>query len=139
MLSQYVSYPKKLKKMSRKAQHLNSMEVDASSFELEVLKCEQQVLVAFTAQWSRPCQIIESVLDEIASSCSEKLKVVWVNADKNPNLCLWYDIRCIPTLLCFVSGKVRDKVVGNTTKADILSKLEAVSNLDSVPGRHPDA
>jgi len=102
----------------------NYLEIDGANFDSAVLKSELPVLVAFATQWSRPCQILESVLDEIAASYSEKLKVVRINADENPDLALWYGIHAVPTLLYFVAGNVRCKTVGTATKAAILSKLE---------------
>jgi thioredoxin 1 len=115
------------------------LEVDTATFDLQVLLSERPVLVAFAAPWSRPCQLIESVLDEIASSCPDKLKVVRVNVDDNPDLGLWYDIQSVPTLLYFMAGSVRGKVVGTATKAAILSKLEAVSNANTGEGGCYDA
>jgi thioredoxin 1 len=117
-----------VKKMNPQHNDMKRSEVDAANFALEVLKSERPVLVAFTTQWSRPCHVLGSVLDEIASSHPEMLKVVWVNADENPDLGLWYDIQAVPTLLYFVAGNVRTKIVGTSTKAAILSKLQAVSN-----------
>ena len=115
--------------MNLRHNNLKRLEVDAANFDLEVLKSDQPVvLVAFTTQWSRPCHVLESVLDEIASLRPEMLKVVWVDADENPDLGLWYDIQAVPTLLYFVAGNVRAKIVGTTTTATILSKLEAISN-----------
>ena len=121
--------------MNRKHRNSKCVEVDTASFDLEVLRSEQPVLVAFTTKWSRPCQVLEPVLDEIASSCSAKLKVVWLNADENPDLGLWYGIQAVPTLLYFVAGNIRTKIVGTATQAAILSKLEAVSNIDATPRR----
>jgi thioredoxin 1 len=97
--------------------------VDEANFRLEVLQSTQPVLVEFSTQWSRPCQVLEPLLDEIASSCSGKLKVVRIDADANPYLSLWYDIESVPTLLYFVDGNVRCRIVGTATRAAILSKL----------------
>lgn len=115
--------------MNGKQNDSKRLEVDAANFDLEVLKSEQPVLVAFTTHWSRPCQILESVLDEIASSCSGELKVVWVNADENPDLALCYDIHAVPTLLYFAGGSVQSKLVGTATKAAILSKVEVLPEI----------
>ncbi len=117
--------------MNRKHKISELVEVDSANFELEVLESKQPVLVAFATLWSRPCHILETVLDEIASACSDELKVVWINADENPDLGLWYDIRSVPTLLYFVDGNVQSRIVGTATKAAILSKLLAVSTVDS--------
>jgi thioredoxin 1 len=106
---------------------------DEANFAAEVVESPQPVLVAFSAEWSRPCLILEPVLDEIASSCSEKLKVVRVNADANPYLSLCYDVQSVPTLLYFVGGGVRCRIVGTATKEAILSKLNPSSTLTPVP------
>ena len=117
----------KVENMNTRHDSSKRMKVDAANFELEVLKSEQPVLVAFVTQWSRPCNILEPVLEEIASSCSERLKVFRLNADENPDLGLWYGIQAVPTLLYFVAGNVQTRVVGTATKAAILSKLEPLA------------
>lgn len=123
-----------VKKMNGKQDNSRPFQVDAANFDSEVLKSDLPVLAAFATQWSRPCQILETVLDEIASSCSDKLKIVWVNADENPDLGLWYGIQAVPTLLYFVGGDVRCKIVGTATKAAILSKLEPLACTDKNTG-----
>jgi thioredoxin 1 len=111
--------------MNRTENNSKPIPVDAANFDSEVLQSKKPVLVAFSALWSRPCTILAPVLDEIASECSGKLKVVSVNADGNLDLSLWYDVRSVPTLLYFVSGNVHAKIVGTATKEAILSKLES--------------
>ncbi len=96
---------------------------DSANFDSEVLNSKQPVLVAFLTSWSRPCSILSPVLDEIALEFSDKLKVVRIDADTSLDLSLWYDIQSSPTLLYFVSGNVRVKIVGTATKEAILSKL----------------
>ncbi len=119
--------------------HLKCLRVDAASFELEVLKSDRHVLVLFWTEWSRPCRVLEPVLDDIASSCSDRLKVVWVNADENPDLGLWYRIQAVPTLLYFVGGNVQSMVVGTATKAAILSKFEGFVDAEVNSRRYPNA
>jgi thioredoxin 1 len=102
------------------------VEIGERNFESEVLRSKQPVLVAFWAPWSRPCHVIKSVLDEVVTACAGRAKVVKVNADDHPDLGLWYDIQSIPTLLCFVNGKVCVRVVGTASKEAILSKLEPI-------------
>lgn len=99
--------------------------VGQKNFESEVLRSPRPVLVAFGASWSRPCHVIESVLDEVAATCTDRVKLVKVNADDNPDLSLWYEIESIPTLLCFVGGEVRARVVGTASKEAILAKLQS--------------
>ncbi len=97
----------------------------AASFEAEVIKSEKPVLVIFGAPWSRPCQVLNPVLQELARDWAGKVKVIGVNADDSLDLSLCYDIRSIPTLLYFVEGKLRVQIVGTATKDAIMAKLKA--------------
>jgi thioredoxin-like negative regulator of GroEL len=64
---------------------------------------------------------LDSALDEVATACAGSVKVAWVNADDHPDLSMWYGIQSIPTLLYFVDGRLRARVVGTASKAAILS------------------
>lgn len=112
--------------MNANEDNRRASEVSEADFRTEVLQSAQPVLVAFWAPWSHPCQILISVLDDVASACASNLKVVKVNADDNPDLSLWYEVQSIPTLLYIVSGKLRAKVVGTASKEAIISKLQSV-------------
>lgn len=101
--------------------------VAAEDFKAEVLESKQPVLVEFWASWSRPCQVFDSVLRELASACAGKVKVVKVNADANLDLSLWYDIQSVPTLVYFVRGNPCLRIVGTATKEAILAKLKPFS------------
>lgn len=110
--------------MPRRRDDSKPVQVDAASFNAAVLRSRRPVLAAFLATWSRPCQMLEPVLDEIASACCGRLKVARIDADENPDLSLLYDIQSIPTLLHFVAGTVRWRIVGTVGKAAVLSRLE---------------
>ena len=101
--------------------------ISAEDFKAEVLESNLPVLVEFWAPWSRPCQILDSVLRELAGACAGKFKVVKVNADDSLDLSLWYEIQSVPTLLCFVRGNPCLRIVGTATKEAILAKLKPFS------------
>jgi thioredoxin 1 len=103
-------------------------EINQPDFEEEVLKRKQPILVAFSAVWSRPCQILDSVLVEVADACAGRVKVVKINADNHPDLSLVLGIQSIPTLLYFADGSLCAKIVGTASKEAILSKLRSVSH-----------
>src|SRR6266567_4000544 len=107
------------------------IEIGEANFECEVLRWKQPVLVAFSAAWSRPCRILDSVLEEVAAACAGREKVVRINADNNPDLSLVWNIQSIPTLLYFVDGNLRARIVGTASKEAILSKLRSVTGGDS--------
>jgi thioredoxin 1 len=111
---------------------ITTLQLTAASFEAEVLKSKQPVLVVFTAPWSRPCQVLAPILQELARDWAGKVKVVSVNADDSLDLSLCYDIQSIPTLLYFVERKLRVQIVGTATKDAILAKLKGSGFADHI-------
>jgi thioredoxin 1 len=118
--------------MSEKTEKMNTREhglpvIPVADFKAEVLESKLPVLVEFWAPWSRPCQVFDSVLQEVAGACADEVKVVKVNADDSLDLSLWYDIQSVPTLLYFVQGSPCLRIVGTATKEAILAKLKPLS------------
>lgn len=72
--------------------------------------------------------MLDGGLEEIATEFVDRLKVAYVKLDRNPNLGLWYGIRCLPTILYFNKGEVRVGIFGPTSKEAILSQLKPVIN-----------
>lgn len=105
-------------------------EINEPEFEAEVLRSEDPVIVNFWAAWSQPCRRVGSVMDELAAECDERVKLVKVNVENNPDLGMWYGIQSIPTLLYFIDGNVRAKIVGTASKEAILAKLRSLTGKD---------
>jgi len=109
-----------------------TIDINDASFEAEVLKSAQPVLVDFWATWCGPCKMLGPVLEEIASEQAGRAKVVKVNVDENQGLAQRYGIQAIPTLLYFANGEVRDTSLGLASKKAILAKLEALAGTSAV-------
>ncbi len=129
-----------VEKVNANQDQIRIAQVTAANFEAEVIRSPQPVLVEFSATWSQPCHILESVLDEVALACAGKVKVVRINADDNPDLSLWYEIQSVPTLLGFLGGKIRARIVGTASVQAILAKFQTAffasdpdSNLSTAP------
>lgn len=104
-------------------------EVSEANFGDEVLACPLPVWVAFGAFWSFYCRTMDSLLSEIVLLCEGRAKVVWADADVNLGLSLWFEVMELPTLLYFVGGEVRAKIVGVSGKEKILPQIESIMNL----------
>jgi len=87
-------------------------EVSDGTFEDEVLKSSEPVLVDFFAEWCGPCKAMAPALDEIASELHGKVKVVKVDVDQSPGVTGEYGIRAMPTLMLFKDGKVAAQHTG---------------------------
>jgi thioredoxin 1 len=103
---------------------LGVLEVSDATFEQEVLRSEQPVLVDFWAIWCGPCKAIAPIVDGIASTYAGKLKVAKVDVDQNAATPSRYGIRGIPALLFFKGGKVADQVVGYVPQNVIEEKVQ---------------
>jgi thioredoxin 1 len=100
------------------------LEVTDASFDQEVLKSEQPVLVDFWAAWCGPCKMIAPAVEKIAETYAGKLKVAKVNVDQNGATPSRYGIRGIPALLFFKGGKVADQIVGYVPQEAIEEKVQ---------------
>ena len=98
--------------------------ISDESFEEEVLESEQPVLIDYWAEWCGPCKMIAPVLEEIATEYSDRLKVVKLNIDDNPQTPPKYGIRGIPTLMVFKNGQVEATKVGAVSKAQLTAFLD---------------
>jgi len=109
-------------------------EIGETNFEVEVLRSTVPVVLLCTAPWSKACEVIRPVLEEVAKVCAGKLKVLRVNVDDNPSLGVWYDIQYIPTFLYFVKGEVCERLVGTASKEAIISKIEPLLHATPISG-----
>lgn len=101
------------------------LQVSDDSFEADVLKAADHVLVDFWAEWCGPCKMIAPILNEVAQEYAGKVTVAKVNIDHNPGTPPKFGIRGIPTLLLFKNGQVA------ATKVGALSKTQLKEFLDS--------
>lgn len=99
--------------------------VTDDSFEDEVLKSPEPVLVDYWADWCGPCKMIAPVLDEIANEYAGKIKVAKLNIDENPNTPPRYGIRGIPTLMLFREGEVEATKVGAVSKSQLTAFIDS--------------
>lgn len=87
-------------------------EVTDADFEAEVIGAELPVLVEFTAGWCPPCLQIAPVLSAIASAEGDRLKVVQLDVDANPETTNAYGVLSMPTLMVFRDGRPVKSMVG---------------------------
>jgi thioredoxin 1 len=98
--------------------------VTDDNFEQEVLSSDQPVLVDYWAEWCGPCKMIAPVLEEVAEEYGDKLQVVKLNIDENPNTPPKYGIRGIPTLMLFKNGNVEATKVGAVSKSQLTAFID---------------
>ena len=102
------------------------LQLTDDSFDQEVLKSPEPVLVDFWAPWCGPCRMLAPVVEELAKEYTGKVRVAKLNTDEHPNSASRYKIAAIPTLLFFKGGKVVEQLVGVHSKADIKKTLDTL-------------
>jgi thioredoxin 1 len=97
--------------------------VDEATFDGTVLGARVPVLVDFWAEWCPPCRWLEPIVEELATEQAGKLLVAKVDADQNPGLVRRYGTLSLPSLLLFVDGVERGRIIGARPKARLLTDL----------------
>ena len=92
-------------------------EVDAATFESEVLASPVPVVVDFWAPWCKPCEAIEPHLTALAEKWGARARLVRVNVDEEPGLSGRYGVLSLPTVILFADGEPRATVYGAQSKA----------------------
>ena len=102
----------------------NIVHTSDGTFEADVLQNEKAVLLDFWAEWCGPCKMIAPLLEEVAVTHADKLAVVKLNVDDNPNTAQKFGIRSIPTLILFKDGAVQAQKMGAMPKSQLDEFLE---------------
>ena len=102
----------------------NIVHTSDDSFEADVLQSDKPALVDFWAEWCGPCKMIAPMLDEAATEYADKMSVVKLNVDENPNIAQKFGIRSIPTLILFKDGAVQAQKLGAMSKSQLTEFLD---------------
>ena len=98
--------------------------VTDATFNQEVVKSDQPVLVDFWAPWCAPCHAIAPIVEELATEYAGRLKVVKMNVDDNPTTPARFGVRSIPNLVILKSGEVKDQIVGAVPKVQLVKAVD---------------
>ena len=97
----------------------NTKSVTDQSFQADVLSAPGPVLVDFWAEWCGPCRMIAPALEEISGELGDKVDIVKLNIDENPQVPGQYGVRGIPTMVLFKDGRPVAQKVGAAPKGDL--------------------
>jgi thioredoxin len=99
-------------------------EVGARQWDEEVAGSEVPVLVDFWAEWCAPCHKLSPIVEKIAEERAGRIKVLKLDTEANPEIVMEHEVRSAPTLLLFVRGEERGRMVGFRPKPRLEAELE---------------
>jgi thioredoxin 1 len=102
----------------------SARDVTDQNFATEVLGSDKPIMVDFWAEWCGPCRAVSPILDQIATEHSDKIDVVKLNVDDNPETAMKYQITSIPTMKVFKGGEVVKTVIGAKPKPALEADLQ---------------
>jgi len=71
----------------------------------DLINSPNPVLVDFSAEWCGPCKTMAPELKKLASEMGDKLKIIKIDIDKNPDLANRLKVQSVPTLILYKDGK----------------------------------
>ena len=98
-------------------------DVTDATFADEVLNSKDTIMVDFWAEWCGPCRAVSPILDQIAAEHADKIKIVKLHVDDNPQMAMKYQITSIPAMKVFRGGEVVKTVIGAKPKPAIEADL----------------
>jgi thioredoxin 1 len=98
-------------------------DVTDATFADEVLNSEDTIMVDFWAEWCGPCRAVSPILDAIAAENPDKIKIVKLNVDENPQTAMQYQITSIPAMKVFKKGELVKTIIGAKPKPAIEADL----------------
>ena len=101
----------------------NALDVTDANFATEVLGSDKTILVDFWAEWCGPCRAVSPILDQIAAEHSDKITVVKLKVDDNPETAAKYQITSIPAMKVYRGGEVVKTVIGAKPKGALEKDL----------------
>jgi thioredoxin 1 len=91
----------------------------------ELIKSEVPVLVDFTAEWCGPCKMLKPVLEELKNKMGDKVRIIKIDVDRNPQISAAYHIQGVPTVMVFKNGSMKWRQSGVLSASDYVRAIES--------------
>jgi thioredoxin 1 len=89
----------------------------------KIIQSQVPVVIDAYAEWCGPCKIQSPILKEVADELGNKVKVIKIDVDKNPELARKYNIMGVPTLMVFKDGRMKYRQAGLHSKPQLMSVI----------------
>jgi thioredoxin 1 len=91
-----------------------------------IISDTKPVIVDFHALWCGPCKVQSPILKELATELGDRVRVIKIDVDQNPEVAGRYQIQSVPTLMIFKNGEIKHKQPGVHTKQQLMNVLTTI-------------
>lgn len=104
------------------------VDVISATWEIEVLRPDDLVMVFFWAEWCKPCMKVFTALSEVAKEYAGKVKIVRLNIDDQNDIASKYKISIVPTVIFFRRAQKLHEIICAVEKKQLAATIESLQS-----------
>ncbi|MDD5355640.1 MAG: thioredoxin [Candidatus Omnitrophica bacterium] len=104
---------------------MDTLHLNDSNFNSQVMSSKEPVLVDFWAEWCGPCKRMAPIVDELSKEYMGKVKIAKVDVDSGKEAAAKFGIMSVPTFMLFKNGKVIKQITGAVSKDELKSVIDS--------------
>ncbi len=93
----------------------------------DLLNTDQPVVIDFFTEWCGPCKAMKPVLENLKSRLGDRVKIIKIDIDENPEIASQLDIRSVPTLMIFQNGERKWRKIGVSSVTEMEAAISELS------------
>ena len=99
------------------------VKINEANFDQQISQSTKPVLLEFGAVWCKPCKSLEPILLNLGNEWGSRIILAKIDVDEYPDIAASFGVMTVPTLILFVQGEVRERLIGLSTVQKITSTI----------------
>ena len=90
----------------------------------DIIASDTPVLVDFSAEWCGPCKMMPPILKQVKDAVGDKVTILKIDIDKNPEAANAYNVQSVPTLMIFQNGQSKWRQSGVMQASQLMQVIQ---------------